>query len=95
MRCALACTLVILAATAATAGKPPEGIEEHAALPQPGGEPTLRLDVLLPRAVWGEWERVRLDYRILNATEKLIFTLRVAECGTWRTVVSPVVELAD
>jgi hypothetical protein len=75
MRGALACTLVILAATAATlskAGEPPEGIEEHAAMPQPGGEPTLRLDVLLPRAVWGEWERVRFNYRIVNATENPI-----------------------
>jgi hypothetical protein len=75
MHCAFVCTvagLVVGGAAMSRASEPREGIEEHAALPKPGGEPTLRLDVVMPRTVWGEWEHVRFDYRIVNATKKPI-----------------------
>jgi hypothetical protein len=75
MRLAFICPLVSLAfipAALSGADEPPEGIVEHKAMPAPGGEPTLRLEVVLPRTVWGEWERVVFDYRIVNASDKPI-----------------------
>jgi hypothetical protein len=54
------------------AGEPCKEVEEHLAMPKAGGEPTLRLDVLMSRTIWGEWERARFDYRIVNATKQPI-----------------------
>lgn len=54
------------------AGEPAKEIQEHQAMPRPSGEPALRLDVIMPRAIWGDWERVHFDYRIVNATKKPI-----------------------
>src|SRR5262249_28321564 len=64
--------LAVTSATLARADEPREGVEEQAALPQAGGEPALRLGVLLARPVGGEWERIRCDFRIVNGTKKPI-----------------------
>lgn len=50
----------------------PKAIEERDALPKPGGEPTLRVDVRMPRTAWGEWEVAHFDFHIVNATQKPI-----------------------
>lgn len=65
-------SLAVISADLPGADKLPEGIAEHEAMPAPGGEPALRLEVVMPRTVWGEWERVVFDYRIVNATNKVI-----------------------
>jgi hypothetical protein len=75
MRCPIVCTLVGLAVgcgVVSRAGESSKEIVEHEAMPKPGGEPTLRLDVLMPRTVWGEWERASFGYRIVNATKQSI-----------------------
>jgi len=71
----IVCTVAALAAGGpirSNAGEPAKEIQEHQAMPRPGGEPALRLDVIMPRAIWGDWERVHFDYRIVNATKKPI-----------------------
>ena len=73
VRYAFICTFVVAVSSAALrAGEPCKEVEEHLAMPKAGGEPTLRLDVLMSRTIWGEWERARFDYRIVNATKQPI-----------------------
>jgi hypothetical protein len=73
VRYAFVCTFVVaVSSSALRAAEPPKDVQEHEAMPKPGGEPTLRLDVLMSRTIWGEWERAHFGYRIVNATKQSI-----------------------
>jgi len=47
-----------------------DAVLEHETMPKPGGESALRLDLSMSRIVWGDWEPIRFDYRVVNTAKQ-------------------------